>query len=284
MRLISRNCAELCVVLEAIRRRTIVVFVFAFAILWLSKYKLGRRRIRRRFSLVDRIPTQLRHLRELLNVSDEVCKDALRMDRVAFARLCSLLHTLGGLRNSKYVSVQEKVAMFLTVLSHHTKNRSIKFQFKRSGHTVSKYFHHVLQSVLKLHQLFLVQPDPVPEDSPDPRWQDFKGCLGALDGTYIDARVPTVDQARYRNRKGQPSINVLGVCDRDMKFVYVLTGWEGSAADVRVLRDAVTRPNGLKVPKGNYYLADNGYPNCEGFLTPYKGVRYHLSEWSSRRP
>ncbi|KAL8481365.1 hypothetical protein ACS0TY_027758 [Phlomoides rotata] len=70
----------------------------------------------------------------------------------------------------------------------------------------------------------------------------------------------------------------------NIKFVYVLTGWEGSTADSRVLRNAITRPNGLKVPKGNYYLCDNGYPNCEGFLTPYKGVRYHLSEWSSRHP
>ncbi|KAL8556683.1 hypothetical protein ACS0TY_004218 [Phlomoides rotata] len=69
-----------------------------------------------------------------------------------------------------------------------------------------------------------------------------------------------------------------------MKFVYVLTGWEGSAADSRVLRNAVTRNSGLKVPKGNYYLCDNGYPNAEGFLTPYKGVRYHLCEWLSRRP
>ncbi|KAL8493380.1 hypothetical protein ACS0TY_024553 [Phlomoides rotata] len=33
-----------------------------------------------------------------------------------------------------------------------------------------------------------------------------------------------------------------------------------------------------------YYLCDNGYPSCEGFLMSYKGVRYHLSEWSSRRP
>lgn len=30
---------------------------------------------------------------------------------------------------------------------------------------------------------------------------------------------------------------------------------------------------------GNYYLCDNGYANSEGFLTPYKGVRYHLKEW-----
>ncbi|XP_073154181.1 uncharacterized protein [Henckelia pumila] len=34
-----------------------------------------------------------------------------------------------------------------------------------------------------------------------------------------------------------------------MKFIYALTGWEGSAADARVLRDAIHRQNGLKVPR-----------------------------------
>ena len=29
---------------------------------------------------------------------------------------------------------------------------------------------------------------------------------------------------------------------------------------------------------GYYYLCDNGYANSEGFLTPYKGVCYHLKE------
>ncbi|KAL8498142.1 hypothetical protein ACS0TY_021465 [Phlomoides rotata] len=72
------------------------------------------------------------------------------------------------------------------------------------------------------------------------------------------------------------------VCDTNMKFVYVITGWEGSGTDSRVLRDAVNHTHGLKVFMEKYYLCDNGYPNCEGFLTPYKRVMYHLSEWSSR--
>ncbi|KAL8491812.1 hypothetical protein ACS0TY_023425 [Phlomoides rotata] len=238
------------------------------------------------------MPGQIWSLHDLIDANDDDCKDALRMDRAAFGGLCDLLQTIGGLRNSKYVSVQEKVAMFFSILAHHTKNRSVKYQFKRSGHSVSKYFHSVLQCVCKLHSLFLVEPEPIPDDSTDPRWQDFKGCLGALDGTYIDVHVPTLDQARYRNRKGHLSVNVLGVCDTHMKFVYVLIGWEGSAADSRVLRDAVTRNSGLKVPKGNYYLCDNGYPNAEGFLTPYKGVRkemvvdpieQHLDDWLNRQ-
>ncbi|CAA0830734.1 Unknown protein, partial [Striga hermonthica] len=112
------------------------------------------------------------------------------------------------------------------------------------------------------------------------------GCLGALDGTYINVRVPSKDRGRYRNRKGQVSVNVLGVCDRNMNFVYMLCGWEGSAADNRVLRDAITRANSLRVPNGQYYLVDGGYTNVFGFLLPYRGVRYHLDEWDtgSRTP
>ncbi|TYK27175.1 retrotransposon protein [Cucumis melo var. makuwa] len=101
----------------------------------------------------------------------------------------------------------------------------------------------------------------------------------ALDGTYIKVNVPASDRARYRTRKGEVATDVLGVCDTKGDFVYVLAGWEGSAADSRILRDALSRPNGLKVPKGYYYLVDVGYPNAEGFLAPYRGQRYHLQEW-----
>ena len=30
---------------------------------------------------------------------------------------------------------------------------------------------------------------------------------------------------------------------------------------------------------GCYYLVDAGYINCEGFLAPFRGQRYHLNEW-----
>ncbi|KAB2623898.1 hypothetical protein D8674_037851 [Pyrus ussuriensis x Pyrus communis] len=46
-----------------------------------------------------------------------------------------------------------------------------------------------------------------------------------------------------------------------MQFIYVLPRWKRSAHDGRVLRDVVTRRNGLKVPNGCYYLVDGGYTN-----------------------
>ncbi|XP_017984320.1 PREDICTED: uncharacterized protein LOC108663616 [Theobroma cacao] len=51
----------------------------------------------------------------------------------------------------------------------------------------------------------------------------------------------------------------------------------------RVFRDAISRRNGLKVPKGFFHLCDVGYTNGEGFLTPYRGQRYHLNEWRQNR-
>ena len=91
--------------------------------------------------------------------------------------------------------------------------------------------------------------------------------------------MPIEEKPRYRTRKGEIATNVLGVCSPDMQFIFVLPGWEGSAADGRVLRDALDRPHGLKVPRPCYYLVDAGYTNGEGFLAPYRGQRYHLNDW-----
>nr|XP_043616153.1 protein ALP1-like [Erigeron canadensis] len=163
------------------------------------------------------------------------------------------------------------------------KNREAKFQFRRSGETVSKHFNNVLNVVIRLENVFFRKPEPIPETSTDSRWKWFKGCLGALDGTHIDVHVSEGDRARYRNRKGDITTNALAPCTPDMQFTYVLAGWEGSAADGRILRSAIIQENGLKVKKGNYYLVDAGYTNGEGFLAPFRGQRYHLNTWSSGR-
>lgn len=44
--------------------------------------------------------------------------------------------------------------------------------------------------------------------------------------------------------------NVLAAITFDLKFTYVLAGWEGSAHDSHVLNDALTRSGGFKIPGG----------------------------------
>ncbi|KAG8388324.1 hypothetical protein BUALT_Bualt02G0113700 [Buddleja alternifolia] len=338
---VSADHQELLVVLEAI--------VSQIRFFLLLSYWVYRRRSRRhfitqhaaraRYSMIERIPDQVKYLNSLINMTDETCINQLRMCRNAFFCLCCILEVKRGLTHTKHVKISEQVAMFLVVLSHHTKNLIVKQHFVRSGYTVSVIFHRVLNALLRIHTCFLSTPEPIEENCSSDRWKWFKGCFGALDGTYILIQVPQTDKGRYRNRKGQISVNVLAVCDTNMKYVYVLTGWEGSAVDSRVLKDVVARPNGLKVPNdlkkcwtlsgdysawdgdlqkwwwwclwkqlrtnfmdiilaekfqvdeegggavagGNYYLCDCGYTNGEGFLAPYRGVRYHMQEWDACR-
>jgi hypothetical protein len=58
-------------------------------------------------------------------------------------------------------------------------------------------------------------------------------------------------QQAFRGRKKDPTQNVMVVVNYDLKFTYVLTGWEDSAYDATVLADAVARADGLSVPEGN---------------------------------
>ncbi|PPD67774.1 hypothetical protein GOBAR_DD35349 [Gossypium barbadense] len=219
------------------------------------------------------------YVKRLVYASDETYIEHVRMNRTAFFKLCEMLESIGGLKLSRNMLVDEQVAMFLHIISHHLKNRVIKHHFRRSGETVSRTFHSVLNAVIRLQDVLFKKPEPIRADYSDTRWKWFKNCLGALDGTHIKIRVPTVDKPRYQTRKGDIATNMLGVCTPEMQFVYVLPGWEGSVADGRVLRDATSRRHGLKVPHGCYYLVDAGYTNCEGFLASFRGQRYHLNEW-----
>ncbi|XP_041999625.1 uncharacterized protein LOC121749079 [Salvia splendens] len=276
---------ELLILLEEILRnhRMNMLLITMFINLARSKSQKRKRRVGGLITeaMIEAIPAHVKQVDRLVRVSDRSCVDNLRMDRNTFGRLCRILRDRVGLFDQKFVTVEEQVAMFLSILSHHKKTRVVGHDFMRSSETVSKYTHVVLRGVLTLHDIFLVKPEPVGDDCTDSRWKCFKGCLGALDGTYIHVRVPIADAPRYRNRKGQISTNTLAVCDRYLRFVYVLPGWEGSAGDSRILRDAISRPLGLKIPKDCYYLCDNAYANSEGFITPYKGVRYHLKEWGN---
>lgn len=105
----------------------------------------------------------------------------------------------------------------------------------------------------------------------------FKDAQGAIDGTHISVSPPANDRARYRNRKGAVSQNVLAACTFDLQFCYLLTGWEGSAADSAVFADA--REHDLKLAPGKFFLADAGFPLCTELMVPYRAVRYHLREW-----
>ncbi|KAL5762226.1 hypothetical protein ACOSP7_018490 [Xanthoceras sorbifolium] len=85
-----------------------------------------------------------------------------------------------------------------------------------------------------------------------------------------------------RKTFGRSHYTTSRTCNFDLEFIYVLSGWEGSAHDSKVLSDALSRRNGLKVPQGKYFLVDCGFPNRCQFLAPFRGVRYHLQDFNGQ--
>jgi hypothetical protein len=106
----------------------------------------------------------------------------------------------------------------------------------------------------------------------------FDAAHGAVDGSLVAALPPEEIRARFRDRKGGVTWNIMGAVDFDQTWVYMCTGWEGSASDGHVW-NALRERHEFPVPSGCYFLADGGYPNCDDLLVPFRQVRYHLREY-----
>jgi hypothetical protein len=133
------------------RRRTVISTALCVVLLW---YKLGRGRLNRpRIKYGPLLPRDLERqtrLNRLYNGTEAHCISELRMQKIVFHRLCDHLRTHGLLEDSVFVSIEEQVAMFIHFVGHKWTNRSVGFEFLRSGETVSRYFHAVLDAMCPL--------------------------------------------------------------------------------------------------------------------------------------
>jgi hypothetical protein len=112
----------------------------------------------------------------------------------------------------------------------------------------------------------------------NPKFSPFtEDCDGALDGTHVNSFVPEEWMAYYHNHKRGLSQNELAACSFKLFFKYILSGWEGSAADSQVYDDAL-RTDFATRPRN--YLADAGFPACDHLLVSYRGPWCTLSSKS----
>uniref|UniRef100_A0A8I6XKJ1 DUF8040 domain-containing protein n=1 Tax=Hordeum vulgare subsp. vulgare TaxID=112509 RepID=A0A8I6XKJ1_HORVV len=87
------------------------------------------------------------NLYRLIGESDAMCISQLRMDRRTFHILCEMVRDVSGLKGTRNTSLEEIVASFLYVLSHHLKNRTVGKFFYRSPEPVSRNFNACLLAV-----------------------------------------------------------------------------------------------------------------------------------------
>jgi hypothetical protein len=95
----------------------------------------------------------------------------------------------------------------------------------------------------------------------------FKHAVGTIDGTHFDCSPTKAKRHAVRDHKGGVTQNCLAACNFNLKFLYIFSGWEGSATDSTMYNDA--RLTNLFILPNKYFLADAGFPICDGLVIPY---------------
>lgn len=97
----------------------------------------------------------------------------------------------------------------------------------------------------------------------------FPNVIGAIDGTHIRIKSPSLDEHLYVNRKNYHSINVQAVCDSKLRFMNIVAKWPGSTHDSFILENSALKDMFERgaIPEG-WLLGDSGYPLRPWLLTP----------------
>ncbi|XP_060675051.1 uncharacterized protein LOC125422919 [Ziziphus jujuba] len=110
-----------------------------------------------------------------------------------------------------------------------------------------------------------------------------KDCSIATCVSLLEA-IDGVDNATYLKAVEKLKEKCIGAIDGTHISKYVAAEKQGTANDSRVFLDVITRSeNKFPLPKeGEYYVVDSGIPCTVGFLSPFRGERYHLQEYHGR--
>ncbi|XP_071680395.1 protein ALP1-like [Lolium perenne] len=196
--------------------------------------------------MLQRDQERIANLNNIYNRNNVEAIQMLQMRRAPFYALVKTFRERGLLTDSIHTSVEEQIAMSLHVVGHNQRFRVIHNTFRRSTETISK------------HDCLLIF---------------LHDCIGAIDATHVTAKVPRSMSAIFRGMKHYTSQNVLEAVDFDMRFTYVLAGWEGSAHDASILAGSLSRPDGLQIPNGKVYLEDAGYACRPRIVPPFRKTR-----------
>ena len=86
-------------------------------------------------------------MNEVLNGHHIRSVNAFRMHSHVFLKLCGELESRHGLKSSDKMTVIEKVGIFVYTLALGVSNRDVSERFQRSGETISRAFHEVLEAI-----------------------------------------------------------------------------------------------------------------------------------------
>ncbi|XP_062188875.1 protein ALP1-like [Phragmites australis] len=198
------------------------------------------------------------------------CYKMFRITRAVFDSLHDTLVSNYGLKSTSSMTSIDSLAMFLWTCGAPQSFSQIDNRFERSNETISRKLAYVLNCVNNLAVDIIKPRDPhfvaVHSRLQDPRFSPhFNDCIGAIDGTHIPVVVPSAETVAHVGRYRYTTQNVLAVCDFDMRFTFVVSGWPGSVHDTRVFNEALNNyadkfpfpPEGINITSKVYLFTSS---------------------------
>jgi len=158
-----------------------------------------------------------------------------RMWPHTFDKLINWLRRRGKLVDSKLLSVEEKLLIFLHIVTKNASWRETALTFNHSPATLTAVFDEALEALLPLYGDIVVLPsNRCPSkirDDEEKYYPYFRGVVGTVDGSHVPiwVRNEVNTYEVWPNRKQWKSQNVMAAVDFDLNFVFVYPGWEVSS-------------------------------------------------------
>ncbi|XP_068734006.1 putative nuclease HARBI1 [Montipora capricornis] len=96
----------------------------------------------------------------------------------------------------------------------------------------------------------------------------FPKVMGAIDGTLIPIRAPAKEEHLYVCHKGFHAINVMAVCDAEMRFTNIVAKWHGSVHDSAIFNGSALQIHMETKQQEGWLLGDRGYALQSYLMTP----------------
>ncbi|XP_017465343.1 PREDICTED: putative nuclease HARBI1 [Rhagoletis zephyria] len=214
--------------------------------------------------------------------------ESFRMRSASFLVLCEKLRP--HLQSSEIsvtapLPTEVQVAICLYKLASCSEYRVVGDVFGFHKSTAHKYFHIVVEAILRLQLDFLKFPqldEAVMIARGFQKICKIPNIIGAIDGTHIPVLPPSEGYLDYVNRKGWPSIMMQTVVDHKYMFQDISVKLPGSAHDATVFKESglfrnsaqlipqySTTIKGIEIPL--LLVGDPAYPLLPWLIKPFTG-------------